>query len=254
MKTTVEILMYHSISDQGGATSIPVPVFLAQMQAIAASGIRVISLDELLAERRGEIRLPDRTLILTFDDGYLDFFQQAWPVIHAHGWPVTVYLPTNYVGGHEAWQGHAMPPRPLMSWEQITQLADQGVTFGGHSHIHPDLSALDAKEIMSELTRGRDEISDHTGHVPVHFAPPYGRSNAMVQTAIKAVYETSCGTRLASARSTDDVFDLPRIEMFYYQDITRWQQHLAGRGAPYLALRKTLRAVRSTLALPRHKA
>lgn len=247
MSTTVDILMYHSVSDQGGATSIPLPVFQAQMQAITTAGIKVISLDDFLAAQRGVLSLPERSVILTFDDGYLDFLQDAWPVIRAQGWPVIVYLPTQFIGDREIWQGHATPPRPLMSWEQIKKLAEQGVTFGAHSHSHPDLSTLEPQDLLSELTISRDEIEHHTGLAPAHFAPPYGYGNAAVQTAIKSLYKTSCGTRLASARPTDDAFDLPRIEMFYFQNTTRWRQHLAGLGAPYLAIRKTLRAVRTGL-------
>jgi len=247
MSATVDILMYHSISGQGGATSIPVPVFQAQMQAIATAGVRVISLDEWLANQRGDLSLPAHSIILTFDDGYLDFFQEAWPIIRAHGWPVTVYLPTKFVGDRELWHGHATPPRPIMSWEQIKQLADQGVTFGGHSHRHPDLSTLEPDEIRLELTTCQDEIQLHTGRTPAHFAPPYGRGNAAVQTAIRALYESSCGTRLATAQSSNDPFDLPRLEMYYYQNTASWERHLAGRGIPYLAVRKILRAVRSSL-------
>jgi len=250
MSATADILMYHSISDQGGATAIPVPVFQAQMQAIATTGVRVISLDEWLANQRSDLPLPAHSIILTFDDGYLDFFQEAWPIIRAHGWPVTVYLPSKFVGDHESWRGHATPARALMSWQQITELAQQGVTFGGHSHSHSDLSALEPDDIQWQLIKCRDEIARHTGQIPSHFAPPYGRTNSKVHAAIKAVYKTSSGTRLARARSTDDLLDLPRIEMFYFQDIKRWQRHLAGRGAPYLALRKSLRAVRSMFATP----
>jgi len=247
MSTTADILMYHSISNQGGATSISAPVFQVQMQAIATAGIRVISLDEWLANLRGDLSLQTHCIILTFDDGYLDFFQEAWPVIQANGWPVTVYLPTKYIGQRELWHGHATPPRPLMSWQQIKQLADQGVTFGGHSHSHPDLSSLKPTQIRSELTKCQDGINAHTGQKPTHFAPPYGRANAAVQAEIKALFQSSCGTRLARACASDDPFDLPRIEMYYYQTAAIWERHLAGLGMPYLAVRKAMRAVRAGL-------
>ncbi|HHL20184.1 MAG TPA: polysaccharide deacetylase family protein [Aliiroseovarius sp.] len=250
MGSTVDILMYHSVSDHGGATSIPAPVFEAQMQAIAEARVPVISLDDLVAARQGRRALPDHALILTFDDGYLDFAETAWPVIRGHGWPVTVYLPTRFVGAHESWRGAAEPPRALMPWAQIAQLAQEGVSFGAHTDSHPDLTALPPDALHEELTRSRDAIARHTGQIPRHFAPPYGRTNASVQAATEPLFDTSCGTRLARARASSDLHDLPRLEMFYYQDIAHWRRHLAGRGGPYLALRQTLRTVRARLVPP----
>jgi len=246
----IDILMYHSISRAGGPTSIAPEIFRAQMEAIEASGLPVIGLDALAAARQGGPALPERALILTFDDGFADFAATAWPEIARRGWPVTVYLPTGFIGGVEGWRGIASPPRPLMGWDEIAALAREGVDFGGHSVSHPDLDALAPQALEAELAGCRDEIAARTGKPPAHFAPPYGSAGPAVRAAVARHYATSCSTRLGQAGAQDDLHDLPRLEMFYFTDPARWRAHLAGRGGAYLARRRVLRRIRGLVLKP----
>ena len=83
-----------------------------------------------------------------------------------------------------------------------------------------------------------------------HFAPPYGLSDRTVRAAVRGAHETAVGTRLGMAGAGDDPYDLPRIEMFYFRDERRWRDHLAGRGAAYLAARRAARWIKGRLAAP----
>ena len=248
---SVDILMYHAIADGTGPTFIAPGIFAAQMQALAASGLPVVSLDAVVAARQGGVPLPPRAVVLTFDDGFRDFAETAWPVIRAQGWPVTVYLPTGPLGGVEDWRGRATPPRQLMGWPEIARLAAEGVDFGGHTVRHPNLTTLSPQDRKAEIADCTAAIAQHLGAPPRHFAPPYGLSDSALRQMIAGhQYQSSCGTRLGQAGPQDDVFDLPRLEMFYFTDINHWRRHLAGRGAAYLALRKSLRRVRSLVRDP----
>lgn len=246
----IDILMYHSISDGAGPTNIAPRLFRDHMTAIAEAGIPVISLDDLASARDGGKPLPARAIVLTFDDGFEDFADTAWPVIREHGWPVCVYLPTAYMGGLEGWRGIIDPPRPLMSWETVVALSVEGVTFGGHTVTHPDLTELDPGTAATEIRGSSDAIAAQTGHRPAHFAPPYGASTKPIRDVIARSYRTSCGTELGQAGPTSDAFNLPRLEMFYFRQSSRWRAHLAGRGATYLATRRALRTVRDRLQHP----
>jgi len=246
----VDILMYHSISDAGGPTSITPPIFAAQIDAIAAAGVPVITLDDLLAAKAGQKALPSHSVILTFDDGFGDFADAAWPVLHRLGFAAIVYLPTDHIGRREAWRGANLPPRRLMSWPAIRDLAQAGITFGSHTVSHPDLSALPPEAVEAELSVSRRRIEDKLGRSVRHFAPPYGRSSAPVQQAIRSHYATSVSTELGQAGLDSDFLNLPRLEMFYFRDGAAWRRHLSGRGAPYLNLRRALRAVRDLTSRP----
>ncbi|MCB2115973.1 MAG: polysaccharide deacetylase family protein [Rhodobacteraceae bacterium] len=246
----VDILMYHSVSNRGGATSIPPAVFSEQMAAIAAAEVPVITLDDLIAAREGRGKLAPRSVILTFDDGFQDFADVAWPVMSRHGFRPIVYLPTAFVGRAEGWRGIADPPRALMGWGTIRALAKDGVTFGSHTVHHPNLNEQTPDEVESELVRSRAEIEERIGKPVRHFAPPYGLATEAVRARIAESYHSSVGTRLDVAGEDADLFDLPRLEMFYFTDPARWRAHLEGRGAAYLGLRKALRAVKARVANP----
>lgn len=236
----IDILMYHSISDAGGPTSISGDTFAAQMQALAASGLPVVSLDALAEPSR----LAERSVIITFDDGFADFDQVAWPILRRYNFRPIVYLPSGCIGGAENWGGCNTPARPLMAWKRIEALASEGVGFGAHSITHPDLASLDADALDHEVARSGHDISARLGQPVRHFAPPYGSSSDAVRRSIGRHYTTSVGTRLGVATPSSDIHDLPRLEMFYYTDISRWQAHLAGRGGTYLQVRRTLRVAR----------
>lgn len=234
-----DILMYHSISDASGPTSIAPEIFAAQMQALAVSGLPVVTPDALAAPP------APRMVIITFDDGFADFADTAWPILRDHGFCPIVYLPSGHIGGMDSWPGGNTPARPLMSWDQIERLAAEGVCFGAHSITHPDLTTVSPEALEEEVTGSGQDIAARLGQPIRHFAPPYGASNPAVCHHIAQHFDTSVGTRLGVAGPRDDIHDLPRLEMFYFNNIARWRAHLAGRGAPYLTARRAMREVRA---------
>ncbi|SLN75890.1 polysaccharide deacetylase family protein [Ruegeria meonggei] len=238
MTPRLEILMYHSISDAPGPTSIPPQIFAAQMQALADSGLPVVSPDAMATPPQ------TRSVVITFDDGFSDFDTIAWPILRTHGFHPIVYLPSGRMGELENWVGCNTPRRPLMSWDRVGHLAAEGVFFGGHSITHPDLTTLPAETLEQEVVRSGQDIAARLGQPIRHFAPPYGASSPEVRRCIARHYTTSVGTRLGVAGPRDDLHDLPRLEMFYFTDVSRWQEHLAGRGGAYLAIRRTMRRAR----------
>jgi peptidoglycan/xylan/chitin deacetylase (PgdA/CDA1 family) len=246
----VDILMYHSVSDRGGATSIAPKAFAEQMRAIGESGVKVITLDDYLAAQAGKIGLPPHSVILTFDDGFQDFAEIAWPVMRKLGFRPIVYLPTGYMGRVEGWHGIANPPRPLMGWDTIRALVGEGVDFGSHTVSHPNLDAVDDERLADELAQSKKIIETRLEQPVRHFAPPYGIAGKNARSRIARSYESSVGTRLGQATVDCDPFDLPRIEMFYFTDGARWRAQLAGRGNAYLAKRKLLRAVKGAVMKP----
>lgn len=240
----VNILTYHSISDAPGPTSIPSDIFRAQMDALDQCGYSVISLAEFVDWHGGKKEINPRSAVITFDDGFADFADLAAPIIQSKGWSAITFLPTGCIGGHDSWEGEGVPLRPLMSWQQITDLAEAGIEFGSHTVNHVDLTTLKSEQLQKELSASREQIAERLGKPTRFFAPPYGRSNTLVRSEIEKYYSASVGVRLQRATPRSDLFDLPRIEMHYFRDLRRWRAYLEGRGEGYFALRRGMRRLR----------
>ena len=241
----VAVLMYHSISETDGPGSIHPEVFAAQMEHLEATGYAVLPLERVGSWLKEGTELPERTAVLTFDDGLANFYFQAAPVLYSRGWPATVFLPTGYVGGEARWAGAEPTQRDLMTWDQVSELANRGFDFGSHSVSHADLTTLDAGDLRRELYESLEDIKRKLGRKPDCFAPPYGRVNDRVLIEIRRCYGLSVGARLRTVGTDSDAYDIPRIEMHYYRDPRRWRDFLEGRGAGYFMLRRALRTGRS---------
>jgi peptidoglycan/xylan/chitin deacetylase (PgdA/CDA1 family) len=164
----IPILMYHSISlaeervhPYYRINTLP-EVFADQMRFLATQGYRAISLEELTDKE------PDgKSVVITFDDGYSDFYFKAFPILEQYGFRATVFLATAYV------EGEPFSGRPCLNWEQIRELNGAGIAFGSHTHTHPQLSNLERPAIIQELQRSKGIIEDRLGCAVTLFSYPY---------------------------------------------------------------------------------
>ncbi|MGH9792702.1 MAG: polysaccharide deacetylase family protein, partial [Candidatus Acidiferrales bacterium] len=156
------ILTYHSISEGDSPLKISSALFAEQMAWLTANA-SVIALDQLVGQRTGQI--DRRNVILTFDDGYADFYTHAAPVLLRLKLPAIVFLPTAYVGRTNGWPGQPgwVKEEPLMTWDQIKELANAGMEFGSHTVNHPDVTQLAPADLERELAESKREIEQRTG-------------------------------------------------------------------------------------------
>lgn len=164
------LLIYHRVG--GGSREeldVPTEHFRAQMETLDRQ--LVTSLDEAWdALRRGDTA---HRVVLTFDDGFADVHDNAWPLLRDHGLPFTIYLTTAYVGGSMRWEGSTAKEQgaPGLSWEQLREMVDSGLcTIGNHTHSHVRPERLTA----GELDRCTELIEERLGVTPRHFAYTWG--------------------------------------------------------------------------------
>lgn len=239
------VLTYHSISDAGGPTSIPPSAFAMQIEALAMAGYRSQSLAGFIDWHAGQGEAQgERRVLITFDDGFADFAETAVPVLRRNGFSALVFVPTRRLGYTEDWDGANRPARPLMHWDTVRRLAEEGIEFGGHSQTHADLTRLDPAMCEQEVAGSAADLSERIGRPVESFAPPYGRVSPAVLEIIRRHYRVAFGTRLAIAGTGHDRADLPRIEMHYFRDRRRWSRFLEGHMG-YFRVRQGLRAVRA---------
>jgi peptidoglycan/xylan/chitin deacetylase (PgdA/CDA1 family) len=242
----VDVLMYHSISTGPPPTCLPPAVFCAQLDVLASHGYRTITMSELAAWLRGERVLPSRTAVLTFDDGFADFAEVAFPELKARGMTATVYLPAARIGGLEDWRGSLRwAPRPLLDWDQAAWLFAEGIEFGSHGMTHADLTRLTPRALSLEIEGSQAILRERLGpSAGRSFAMPYGRTNGAVRRVVAKCYESAASTCLSRASRRCDPFAIPRLEMYYFRDLGRWSAYLQGKAKGYLLLRRCLRRTR----------
>ncbi|MEO7085094.1 MAG: polysaccharide deacetylase family protein [Gemmatimonadaceae bacterium] len=183
MKLT--ILMYHKIDEHAGVGNpgnyVSPANFAAQIDALQAWGYRTIEFEQWLDARAGRgKRLPDKPLIVTFDDGYTCFDRNAWPVLRARGMGATVFLVAGQIGGTTAWEA-AEPQETLLGATRIRALQADGARFGSHSVSHRPMARIPAADALDELTRSRGQLSALLDRDVDVFAYPFSNQSAAVR-------------------------------------------------------------------------
>jgi len=245
MTDTALVLTYHSIADAPGPTSISPATFAMQMETLAACGHEGATLDQFLAWHEGRAELGRRVLI-TFDDAFADFAEEAAPVLRRHGFSALMFVPTHKIGGKEDWYTQPATNRPLMRRDQIEALAGEGIEFGAHSRTHPHLTKLTPADRDAEISGSGEDLAQWLGRSTAAFAAPYGDVDTETVKMIARQYRAAFGTRFAKARRGQDRHDLPRIDMHYFRDSRVWRNFLEG-GTLYFRARRLLRAARGVL-------
>jgi peptidoglycan/xylan/chitin deacetylase (PgdA/CDA1 family) len=238
--------MYHSISDGVGPTCIAPEAFRTQLAILEESGYQVASLVEVGEWLRGLRDLPQRCVVLTFDDGFLDFATAALPELQRRRWPATVFLPVGHLGGTDCWDSsrRGRTPRRLLDWATIADPAMAGVEFGAHGVTHRDLTRLKNTELVDELLKPKSMIEERLSRPVTSFAAPFGRSAAAVDDLVRKHYRQAVTTELATVRRESNPYAIPRIEMWYFQAPGRWSRFLRGKARTFLLTRRLVRGLR----------
>jgi peptidoglycan/xylan/chitin deacetylase (PgdA/CDA1 family) len=187
------IVMYHSIGDS--LVSLPTEQFNAQMLWLK-SHARVVSLDEMLRARI-DANSPLRC-VLSFDDGYENLYENAFPTLDRLNFPAVAYIPAGLIG--ETNQRPSTDQKGLscheniLSWSEVREMSARGVTIGSHSFDHLDLTRLSEGEARGQLERSRTLITERTGQACHHFAYPWGRFNSQTVRAVDSVGYASAVT------------------------------------------------------------
>ena len=218
MILNVPILLYHRIAEPQPGTSLCVsPVdFEKHIEYLYNQGYKVVSMDEIsdYFKRRGKI--DKKTIVLTFDDGYEDFFTNAYPVLRKFGFNATVFLVTDYVGKTNVWDHRdGWPKAKLMSWEQVKELSQKGVSFGSHGKTHKPLTKMHSiKEVIAEIKLSK-KIIEIGAKRPIRcFSYPYGRYNKFIQLFLKLNgYDFAISTQRGVNTLDSNPFCLKRIEI-----------------------------------------
>lgn len=213
----IPILMYHSISENAHPlfrkyTISPIK-FREQISYLFEHNYNPITVSQLAKSIHSSTRLPSKPIILTFDDGFYDFYTEAFPVLNDFGFPATIYITTKYIDGTSLWlveEGEGN--RPLLDWNHLTEIVCKGIECGGHSHSHAQLDRLSTDDARNEITLCKKILEDHLNCEISSYAYPYGYYSKSVRQLVKeSGYSSACAVKNSMNRYSDDLFALKRM-------------------------------------------
>jgi peptidoglycan/xylan/chitin deacetylase (PgdA/CDA1 family) len=228
----VPILMYHQIGEPSETKSrmaVSPAAFAAQLAYLYKAGFKTITtvaLSEALT--RDTEDLPDQTVVLTFDDGYENFYSRAMPLLAQYGFTATVFVTTGWIQDAGT-KPVGKRPGGMLNWSQITEVALAGLEVGAHSHRHPQLDRLPQRPLHEELYTSKERLEDKLGIRVAGLAYPYGYSNTRVRQVARDVgYGYSCAVTNAMAGRTSDLFALPRLTVRHSTTMRTFHQIITG--------------------------
>lgn len=213
----VPILTYHYIGNNPNPEdkardnlSVTPDKFEEEVAYLVANGYQTITFDTLYAALSGVSVLPPKPVILTFDDGYMDFYYNAYPILKRYNLHAVVFIPTGLIGSSY-----------YLTWEQIKEMDSSGlIFFQSHSVNHPNLLPLNDEQLKYQLSVSKQTLQDQLGKNVNTLAYPYGISDQRTWSAVKAAgYVGAVGTWYGNIESQGTLLDMPRIKVSGGTDI-----------------------------------
>lgn len=203
--TEIPVLNYHKVDDAVLALALTPQEFDAQMSYLYDQGFHTITPDQLLDYMRYGKALPDKPILITFDDGYLDNYSNAYGIMKKYGFTATIFIVTNLVG-HDS---------RFMTWDQVREMQQNGFVFGSHTVDHLVLTKLSVDKVQQQLVQSSEEIERQIGTKPRYFAYPTGAYNREVEQLVRdAGYEGAFTIHFGEAGMESDPYAIERIPIF----------------------------------------
>jgi peptidoglycan/xylan/chitin deacetylase (PgdA/CDA1 family) len=223
--------MYHEIAEVSETESrlaVSPATFAAQLGYLRSAGFTTITAGELSARLTGDIgKLPDRPVVLTFDDGYGDFRSQAVPLLEHYRFTATLFVTTGW--GQDADMRLAAQGR-MLNWTQLAEVAGAGVEIGAHTRRHPPLDQLPKQLVREELYTSKQWLEDKLGLPVPGLAYPFGYSSARVrEVAREAGYGYAYAVSNMTASPASDRFALPRLTVRRATTMPEFRRLVDGR-------------------------
>jgi peptidoglycan/xylan/chitin deacetylase (PgdA/CDA1 family) len=236
MTPGIPILLYHSVSDAPTGDFGPFTVsrsqFAAHLDRLLAQGFETLTIGQMLERVRAQLPLPERTAVLTVDDGFADFEANAWPELQERRMNATLYVTAGVIGGQASWLAplHANQIA-MLDRHQLLDLAAQGCEIGAHSMSHPQLDCLPRHQAAQEIRQCKDILEQVLGQSVDSFAYPHGYHDRDVrQMVVDSGYSSASAVKDALSHANDDQFALARITVKSNFDDAKIDQVLAGEG------------------------
>lgn len=216
----VVFIMYHRVGDaRYPTTNVTVEQFTEEMQWLHDQHYHVLPMPEIIEKLKKGESLPDKTIGISFDDAFDTVYTIAWPILKKYHFPFTLFVATEPLD--RKFKG-------MMTWTQVKDLAEQGITIGDHSVTHGHLAIANTEVLKQEIMGAKQRIYQETGQQPTLFAYPFGEySQNFRDELVKLGFSAAFTQITGAANANSDFYLLPRIPLNqHYADLTRFKQLL----------------------------
>ncbi len=239
------VLMYHALDDEPSPVSLAPRHFERHLEWMVRDNINVVSFRDFCGGDDNR-----NTLALTFDDGFVDFAQKAWPRLKDRGMPATLFIVSAHVGGSNRWADETikgLSQRDLLDWDDLGRLHEEGCEIACHTHRHRHLTSLSDEEVEDEINTCLETMERHLGFRPSSLAYPYGDVNRRVRDLASGMVKAACTTRFSLAESNLDCLAVPRLDAWYFQHPGLLESFGQASFARFVWRRRLLRQLRRSL-------
>lgn len=253
-KRRIPILMYHSISDAAFRSGRPyfalqtsTSVFEAHIRYLHDNGYTTLSTADVVGLLDCNQPISKKYVALTFDDGYRDFYTNAFPILSKYGFNATVYLPTAYINART----RPLLERDCLTWPEVKELHQSGVMFGSHTISHSKLEDMGEADLDREIRGSKEAIEDKLGTPVRSFAYPYvfpekdWSFTHRLRDLLKVIgYHDGVSKVIGTVQSFEERFFLRRIPVNTGDDIALFEAKLEGDYDWFHAAQSTLALIR----------
>ncbi|MGC2374799.1 MAG: polysaccharide deacetylase family protein [Solirubrobacteraceae bacterium] len=219
------VLCYHALSERFPAHMSTTPQrFACQLRWLARRGYKGVTFSEAVGSP------PERTVAVTFDDGYQSVLRLGLPILQCLGWPATIFVPTDFIGsdqpmswpGIDRWLGgeHESELLPL-AWEELETLTSHRWEVGSHTCSHPKLTELDDDALARELSESKSSCELRLGRSCPALAYPYGDVDSRVVRAAQAAGYNSAAA-LPARPGPESPLEWPRVGVYFKDNLARF--------------------------------
>lgn len=231
------ILMYHSVSNREERThpyyrTVTSPdMFAQQMRYLHENEYSTLGLGEAVKWLESPRTDGRRPVVITFDDGFQDFYTSAFPILSRHGFSATMFLPTAFIGN----SSRTFKNLACLTWAQVRNLGNAGIAFGSHTVSHPQLRSLRTQDVQREIEDSKNAIEQELGSAVTSFAYPYAfpKTDVVFTAALRGLlenagYKNGVCTVLGTAHRTGEPFFMRRLPINSRDDLRLFEAKLEG--------------------------
>ncbi|BBB91965.1 MAG TPA: polysaccharide deacetylase family protein [Methylomusa anaerophila] len=206
LSSGIPVLNYHGVEDNvNNPLALEIKDFEDQMAYLHTKGYTAITPDQLLDYLSAGKKLPDKPVLITFDDGYANNYTNAYPILKKYGFTAVFFLITDVIG-HDPW---------YMNWDQVKEMRQQGFQFGSHTLSHADLTKVPVAQVNLQLVKSREGIEWRLNTPVRYLAYPGGAYDSQIEKLVlQAGYKAAFSVKFGRVQKGGNLLALERIPLF----------------------------------------